>query len=435
MRRQTLLAVTAIGLFTGVIGTARGWARPLEQLLAQQGFGLFQPTMWDDARTGQPRGIETMQELCMTAAWMDGEQVWTDEHEVLHRQARLGNLPYWPTDAVGQPWPIVQSLDNESWPRVVAPQKPTAMPLFQGESRSAGLDPRFVWPLSPTLADELPTPHEGGLGYAKEARALLRPLAAWQVIHGEYPMTPSIAYKHLRLVPNSQFLDTFLANFPDARFLHSRSGDAVALYMNGDHDQWLAVHSASRPEMEGSVAIQLIGRKADITSIVSQMEDWGPVSALQASVRADSLVQQTAFASRKTQQELWEQAAVLQLRALGSVQMAYQGTNRMREYGSYDNLFNNQLLPRGVTRTNLIENYSLAVFFAQQPNVINNYSAHDARFTITAIPRSQKNRLRTFAICDDQTVRAASDFSLRIIGNTGNQYPTGDSPCGWEPVR
>ncbi|MEO7994095.1 MAG: prepilin-type N-terminal cleavage/methylation domain-containing protein [bacterium] len=131
----------------------------------------------------------------------------------------------------------------------------------------------------------------------------------------------------------------------------------------------------------------------------------------------------------------WENRCKLTLRALGSSQLAYQDGNLDKTYGSWDNLIATDYVQNGYTRTNMIDNYSMAVFYAARPTLINNQTASDSTFTIIAIPRSQKNRLRTFAICDDQTPRVATDYSMGLIANAGNATPTGDSPCSWEPLR
>lgn len=135
----------------------------------------------------------------------------------------------------------------------------------------------------------------------------------------------------------------------------------------------------------------------------------------------------------------WENRAKLTLRALGSSQLAYQDQNLNKDYGTWDNLIFTDYVQKGYSRGNIIDNYSLAIFFANKSQIVNGLTAQDSSFTIVAIPRNQRNRLRTFAICDDQTVRVATDYALNIQANSGNAAPAGDNPCDinnpWEPLR
>ncbi|MEO7994094.1 MAG: prepilin-type N-terminal cleavage/methylation domain-containing protein [bacterium] len=130
----------------------------------------------------------------------------------------------------------------------------------------------------------------------------------------------------------------------------------------------------------------------------------------------------------------WENRCKLTIRALASSQLAYADSNLRKDYGSFQNLQDTDYVQKGYTRTNMIDNYSMAVFYASRSSGTT-YTGADSTFTIIAIPRSQKNRLRTFAICDDQTPRVATDYSLGLIANVDNTVPTGTSPCSWEPLR
>jgi len=136
----------------------------------------------------------------------------------------------------------------------------------------------------------------------------------------------------------------------------------------------------------------------------------------------------------------WENRAKLTLRALGSSQLAYQDQNLDKNYGNWNAMVATDYVQLGYTRTNMIDNYSLAVFYANPSTQVNGITASDSSFTIVAVPRNSRNRLRTFAICDDQTVRVA-DTGDFVPVQTGGNGPgatisvTGDLPCVWEPLR
>ncbi len=103
----------------------------------------------------------------------------------------------------------------------------------------------------------------------------------------------------------------------------------------------------------------------------------------------------------------WENRCKLTLRALGSSQLAYMDGNLKKDYGSWVAMTDSDYIQEGYNRTNMIDNYSIVCFQIAISEEIGNtgYTASDSTFTIVAVPRSQKNRLRTFGICDDQTPR------------------------------
>lgn len=139
----------------------------------------------------------------------------------------------------------------------------------------------------------------------------------------------------------------------------------------------------------------------------------------------------------------WENRCKLTLRALGSSQLAYQDQNLNKDYGNWDAMVATDYVQEGYSRTNMIDNYSLAVFYANPSAQVNGITASDSSFTIVAVPRNDRNRLRTFAICDDQTVRVATDPpNTDVPTQSGGNGPgatitvTGTvTPCRWEPLR
>ena len=134
----------------------------------------------------------------------------------------------------------------------------------------------------------------------------------------------------------------------------------------------------------------------------------------------------------------WENRAKLTLRALGSSQLAYQDQNNNKDYGTWNNLIFTDYVQKGYSRGNIIDNYSLAVFYAAKSTQVNNLTAQDSSFTIVAMPRNQRNRLRTFAICDDQTLRVAilaTDQVPTQVNDTTPPTVTGTSPCNWDVLH
>lgn len=134
----------------------------------------------------------------------------------------------------------------------------------------------------------------------------------------------------------------------------------------------------------------------------------------------------------------WENRAKLSLRALGSSQLAYADQTLMKGYASCGNMCEVGYVQRGFSRNNLIANYSISVWSCTPPTTTSGVSAVDSTFTLVATPRNNRNKLRTFSICDDQTLRVATDYMLDINPNPDGQQalitPNYD-PCSWEPMR
>ncbi len=127
----------------------------------------------------------------------------------------------------------------------------------------------------------------------------------------------------------------------------------------------------------------------------------------------------------------WENRCKLTLRSIGSAQLTYIDTTQENTYGTFQALLDTNSMPAGYTRTNLIDNYSLIVFDVDPPTMsFRGCPAYDSTFTIIAIPRSQKNRLRTFGFNTRQTpyvyVGSKEDFP-RAYGMRNMIH--------WEPLR
>ena len=108
----------------------------------------------------------------------------------------------------------------------------------------------------------------------------------------------------------------------------------------------------------------------------------------------------------------WGNRCILTLRALGATQLAYKDNNIRHDYASWEVLTTTKLtdpqddyyIQKEYTRDNIINNYTIIIFKAK-PSTLNSggESNNDSTFTIVAIPRSNRNNLRTFAINDYQS--------------------------------
>lgn len=127
----------------------------------------------------------------------------------------------------------------------------------------------------------------------------------------------------------------------------------------------------------------------------------------------------------------WENRCKLTLRAIGSAELAYFDATIENTYGTFEAMLSTQLVQPGYSRSSLIDNYSIMLWDVDPPTMtFGGLPAYDSSFTIIAIPRSQRNKLRTFGICDDQTLRV---FVGRME-NFENTFGLKD-PKRWEPLR
>lgn len=133
-----------------------------------------------------------------------------------------------------------------------------------------------------------------------------------------------------------------------------------------------------------------------------------------------------------------ETRCILTLRALGSTQLAYMDGNFAKNYGTWQALADNDYIQEGYNRSNIIDNYSICVFQTTTSWKKSNHGkTYPSTFTIVAIPRSQKNRLRTFGIGDDQTPRVfvgdSSTFESRLSSHPSAIWFANTDM--WEPIR
>ena len=127
----------------------------------------------------------------------------------------------------------------------------------------------------------------------------------------------------------------------------------------------------------------------------------------------------------------WQSRAKGTLRSIGSSQLAYQGTNNNKFYGTFEALKDDMYIAEGYTLGNMIENYSMT-WSATSPYSDRNYSGlggiANNTFTVIAFPRDTRaGFLNTFCVTEDQVVRVFID------PNDGGPAPFG-SYYHWEPI-
>lgn len=132
-----------------------------------------------------------------------------------------------------------------------------------------------------------------------------------------------------------------------------------------------------------------------------------------------------------------ENRCKLTLRALGSCQLAYMDANIQKNYGTWQSLVDNRYILQGYNRSNMIDNYSICVFQTGISLKKRKYNYSNSTFTIVAIPRSQKHRLRTFAIGDEQTplVWVGSNGAFESRLHRSPPAFTLDNADRWAPLR
>ena len=110
----------------------------------------------------------------------------------------------------------------------------------------------------------------------------------------------------------------------------------------------------------------------------------------------------------------WESRAKSTLRSTGSSQLAYQGTNNDKLYGSFEALVKTLYIADGYSLGNMIENYSMSWEVTLVDDVrgaeLDGSGIGSNKFTIIAFPRdTREGYLNTFGITEDQVVRVWTD--------------------------
>jgi|GEM_PF-4272201 len=132
------------------------------------------------------------------------------------------------------------------------------------------------------------------------------------------------------------------------------------------------------------------------------------------------------FGSRRRQ--FFETEVVRKLNYIGASQLAYSERNQSYYYGTYAALQQGGYFALGQSPSTLSPQYSFAFWRADRNESALSYSGTPS-FTVVAVPIETGLNLRTFAICDDFTVRVATDYGLHFTSGVGI------TPCHWEPLR
>jgi hypothetical protein len=104
----------------------------------------------------------------------------------------------------------------------------------------------------------------------------------------------------------------------------------------------------------------------------------------------------------------WMSRAKGTLRSTGSSQLAYQGTNNAKDFGSFQAMKDTLYIAEGYNLGNMIENYSMTWAVHNSPGNLDMDSGYYgiSGFTIVAYPRdSYPGYLLTFGVTEDQIVR------------------------------
>jgi hypothetical protein len=122
----------------------------------------------------------------------------------------------------------------------------------------------------------------------------------------------------------------------------------------------------------------------------------------------------------------WSSRAKGTLRSIGSSQLAYQGANTEKLYGTFDALKKDLYIAEGYTLSNMIGNYSMT----WQVNNISIAPSEEiptgvmSSFTVIAWPRDRrKGYLHTFAVMDDQVVRVYNPKNKNRLSNVATWDP------------
>jgi prepilin-type N-terminal cleavage/methylation domain-containing protein len=130
----------------------------------------------------------------------------------------------------------------------------------------------------------------------------------------------------------------------------------------------------------------------------------------------------------------WENRCKLTLRSVGSAQISYFNSSQEHTYATFNALQITEYLPPGYNRSSIIDNYSILVFDTDPPTMtFGGLPAYDSTFTVIAIPKNQKNRLRTFGMNTDQTLRVYVGEESNFLNSFGNSSFT--TPAIWEALR
>lgn len=264
-----------------------------------------------------------------------------------------------------------------------------------------------------------------------EAQALLKPLVLYRTVQGTVPATIGEAYQWLGYGVDQNSLLALQTRIPGITFYSDSASNTLALHLSGNAKPWLLL---ADPSKHAGLGIEWIHDPARIELSLASMSRMGGLESLGAEMLQPLQLGPHLLAGFKVyaddaQRKALENRAKLTLRALGSSQLAYQDSNLEKNYGSYQDMLDTEYIQQGYTRENLIDEYTIVVFYSGASG-----TTRGEGFQLIAAPKDPNSNLRTFGICDDQTIRVAPEGTV-IIPNEGNSVPQGPAPCDWEPLR
>ncbi len=115
-----------------------------------------------------------------------------------------------------------------------------------------------------------------------------------------------------------------------------------------------------------------------------------------------------AVVSPVTTKRALERRAAAILRIIGLAELAFQGTNSDRLYGSFEDLKLTRYISQDETAGSMIEGYTLVWSIENHVERLSDFGTDGLAnsFTIVAYPRSERiHLLRTFAVTESQIVR------------------------------
>jgi len=154
---------------------------------------------------------------------------------------------------------------------------------------------------------------------------------------------------------------------------------------------------------------------------------WGPsigVTILAFGAFIGILTANNPMCSRRA---AWSSRAKGTLRSIGSSQLAYQGANTEKLYGTFDALKKDMYVAEGYTLSNMIENYSMTWQVSNISTAVSEEfpSGVVSSFTVISWPRdTRRGFLNTFAITEDQVVRAYNPSNKNRLGHV----------VTWDPI-
>ena len=396
------------------------------------------PAWLEAASHADTSAIPTVQTLLTYAAWEDAKLIPVARDDSRSANSSLQQMAIWPRAWDGHPWPVGSDVASSSYPRIVAPSAGHGMPLIQYRPDDPGLRLDFA----PFLAYDEPLTMSMVPGSVSPdlltAQSLMRVISLDRYITGRYADTVTEAFQHWHMAPNGAVIAPLLKHFDSCVLYKRNDNEAMLLELKGRESDWGLATLAAMRGGDTPLRVQLL-TGPDIAAWREESTRYGALDELlNFSDQLHRIDFATIPASLDSRAGAWEHMAIFKLRALGSAELAYEGMNKCRDYGTLNNLLSTNLVPLGISRGNAIDAYSIAVFFPMRSSVVNGLPAYDSSFTIVAIPRNQRNHLRTFAICTDQVVRVATEVSDQVPEQYNDSAPPkvrGSSPTNWEPLR